>query len=176
MAELDALVGRGAVTTLEAVGLVGVEVGDGADFEPTLLGFAVDFEVVAEGGGEADVAAAEAEDAIGQLELEEQAFDVVEHFLVGTGGVFGRVDAHELYFGELVKAVEPAHVFAVAAGFAAEALGVGAILDGEVALAEDDVAVDVGDGHFGGGDEVEVVGLAVVHLAFFVGQLACAEA
>lgn len=101
---------------------------------------------------------------------------MVEHFLVGLLAVAGGVDSDEFYFGEFVETVEAAYVFAVGAGFATEALGVGAVLDGHVALVEDYVAVDVGDGDFGCGDEVEVVFCAVVHLSFFVGKLACAVA
>ena len=87
-----------------------------------------------------------------------------------------RTSAHQLYLAEFVQAVQAAHVLAIRACLAAEALGVGAVLDGEVFLVEDDVAVDVRHGHLGGGDEVEVVQLAVVHLALLVGQLACAVA
>ena len=70
-----------------------------------------------------------------------------------------------------MEAVEAAHVFAVGAGFAAEASGIGTVLDRKVAGFQDGIAVDVGDGHFGGGDEVEVVEVHVVHLCFLVGQL-----
>ena len=45
-------------TALQTVCLISVEVRDGADLEPTLLGFAIDLEVVANGTGEALVAAA----------------------------------------------------------------------------------------------------------------------
>ncbi len=71
-----------------------------------------------------------------------------------------------------LHAVE-AHVLAVGAGLAAEALGVGAVFDGQLVFAQDDVAIDIGHGHLGRRDEVEVVLVAVVHLAFLVGKLAC---
>ena len=49
VAELGFLRAFSAVAALEAVGLIGVEVADGAYFQPTLLRFAIDFEVVADG-------------------------------------------------------------------------------------------------------------------------------
>ena len=172
VAELHFLV-RIAVAALEAVCLIGVEVADGADFEPAVLCLAIDFKVVADGGCEALVASAETEDAVVELQLLEQSFHVLEHLSVAFAGVFGRVDADDFYLGKFVQAVQSSHVLAVRACFAAEALGVGAVLDGEVFLVEDDVAVDVGDWHLGGRDEVEVVQPAVVHLPFLVGQLSC---
>ena len=176
MAELGLLVGSTAVAALQAVGLVGVEVADAADFEPTLLGLAIDLEVVADGAGEALVAAAEAQDAIGEFQLLQQPLDMCEHFFMALLGVLGGVDTDNLNLGELVQAVQAAHILAVAACLATEALRVGAVLDGEFLLVEDDIAVDVRDRHLGGGDEVEVIDLGVVHLSFFVWQLACAVA
>ena len=81
VAQFDFLVSR-AVAAFEPVGLVGVEVGDGADFEPASLCFGIDFEVVADGRGEAHVSSAEPQDAVGEFELAQESFDVVEHFLV----------------------------------------------------------------------------------------------
>ena len=75
-----------------------------------------------------------------------------------------------------METVQAAHVLAVAAGLAAEAGRVGAVLLGELVAGDDDVAVEVGDGHLGGGDEVEVVLVDIVHLALLVGELACAVA
>ncbi len=75
-----------------------------------------------------------------------------------------------------MQTVESAHVFAVCAGFAAEAGRIGGILDGKVLLIDNDIAVEVRDGNFGGRDKVQVVKIGVVHLSFLVGQLACAIA
>ena len=97
---------------------------------------------------------------------------MVGHLLQRLVGAVGVLDGYNLDFVELVQAVEAAHVFAVGTGFTTEAGGVGAVLQREVALLENHVTVDVGDGHLGGGDEVEVIDLAVVHLSLFVRQLA----
>ena len=61
---------------------------------------------------------------------------------------------------------QAAHVLAVAAGLAAETGRVGAVLDGQVGVGENHVAVKVRHGHFRRGDEVEVVGCDDVHLRF----------
>ena len=75
-----------------------------------------------------------------------------------------------------MQAVEAAHVLAVAAGLAAPAGGVGAVLLRKLLLGDDHVAVDVGDGHLGRGDEVEVVEVDVIHLPLLVRELARAVA
>ena len=142
VAQLYLLVGA-AVAALQAVGLIRVEVRNGAHLEPALLRLAIHLEVVAHGSREAHVAAAEAQDAVGELQLLQQSLHVLEHLPVALGTVLGRVDAHDFYLRELVQAVQAAHVLAVGASLAAEALRVGAVLDGQVGLAEDDVAVDV---------------------------------
>ena len=87
--------------------------------------------------------------------------------------MFGCVDTYDLYFGELVQAVQSAHVLAVRTCFAAEALGVGAVLDRQLRLVENNVAIEVGYRHFGGRNQIEVVHFAVVHLSLFIRQLAC---
>jgi hypothetical protein len=63
----------------------------------------------------------------------------------------------------------------IAAGLAAEARGVAHHFDRQLFGVQDLVAVEVGDGHLGRGDQIEVVHRGVVHLAFLVGQLARGE-
>ena len=75
-----------------------------------------------------------------------------------------------------MQAVQAAHVLAVGAGFAAEAGGVGGHFYGEILFVEDHVAVDVRDGNFGRGDQVEVIDRGVVHLPLLVGELSRTEA
>ena len=74
MAEFGLLGFRISETTLQTVGLIGVEIADRRHFEPTLLGFAVDLEVIADSAGERLVAATEQKYAIGQLQFLEQTF------------------------------------------------------------------------------------------------------
>ena len=101
---------------------------------------------------------------------------MLQHLAVALLGVLGLVDAHNLNLGEFVQTVQSAHILAVGTSLAAETLGVGAVLDGQILLVENHVAVDVRHGHLGCGDEIEVVHLAMIHLALLVGQLACAVA
>lgn len=175
VAELDLLGVGMAEAAVEAVGLVAAEVGHRTDFQPALLGGAPGLEVVADGGGEAHVAATETEDVVGKLQLGEQALHVVEHLLVGDLCVLRRVDTDDLDLVKLMETVETAHVLAIAAGLATEAGGVGAALDGEFVLLDDLVAEEVGHRHLGGGDQVEVVEVGMVHLALLVGELARAQ-
>ena len=159
-----------------AIGLEGLEIGDGADFEPTLLCGAPHFEVEGHGGGEADVATAQFEDAVGEAEFVEEAADMSFHLLELVVAAVGVFDDDDFDFAEFVETVEPADVFAVAACFTAEAFAIAHVLDGELVGIDDDVAIDVGDGHFGCGDHVEAVERDGIHLTLLVGELTGAEA
>ena len=75
-----------------------------------------------------------------------------------------------------MQAVQSAHVLAIRASLATEALRVGAVLDGQVLLVEDHIAVDIRHRHLGSRNQVEVVDLGMIHLALLVGQLAGAIA
>ena len=70
-----------------------------------------------------------------------------------------------------MQAVQSAYVLTVAAGLAAEALGVGAHLDGQLLFIDDHVAVEVRYRYLCCRDQIQVVHLAVVHLTLLVGQL-----
>ena len=75
-----------------------------------------------------------------------------------------------------MQTIQAAHILSIRTGLAAEALSVSAVLNGQVFLIEDDVAIDIRDGHLSGGNQIEVVHFSVIHLTFLVGQLACAIA
>ena len=160
-----------AVTALESVSLIGVEVGGGRNFEPAVLRFGIHLEIVAECRRERHVSATESEDTVRQFEFLEETLYVLEHLFVRSVGMLGSVDADNLNLGELVQTVQPTHIFAIRACLATETLGISAVLDGQVLLVDDDVPVEVGDGHLGSRYKVEVVHLAVVHLSLFVGEL-----
>ena len=83
--------------------------------------------------------------------------------------VFRLIDSNDLDLRELVQTVQSAHVLAIRAGLPTEALCIGAVLDGQILLVEDNVAVDICHGHLGRGDQIEVVHLAVIHLPLLVG-------
>ncbi|KAF5045377.1 hypothetical protein DSECCO2_481830 [anaerobic digester metagenome] len=83
--------------------------------------------------------------------------------------VVGRVrvdEAHQLHLVELVLADHALGVLAVGAGLGAEAGRVGAVGDGQLALGQGRVAVDVGHRDLGRGDEV-VVGVAQAEEVLF---------
>ena len=96
-----------------------------------------------------------------------------KHLAMGLGRMLGGVDANNLDLRELMQTVQATYVLAVGTGFATEALGIGAVLDGKILLVDDDIAIDIGDGHLGSWDEIEIVDLAMVHLSFLVGKLTC---
>ena len=81
-------------------------------------------------------------------------------------------DLDEFDFVKLVHADDASVVTTCTAGFTTEAGGVGGELDGEFVLGEDGVAVEVGDGNFGGGGEEEFVVLGAIHVVLEFGELA----
>ena len=82
MAQFYLLVVGSAVAAFQPVGLVCVKVADGRNLQPTLLCFGVDFKVIADGGCERLVAAAEQQDTIGELQFLQQAFDMLQHLFM----------------------------------------------------------------------------------------------
>ena len=147
------------------------EVGAGADLAVEVLAGEPDLEVVGLGGGEAHVAGAEEHAAVGKAEAFEDGLGVAgEGFVLGVG-LLGRGELDQLDLLELVLADHAADVFAVGAGFAAEAGSVGAEGDGELGLVDGLVAEEVGDGDLGGGDEPVI---ALLQLAGDVGALVVA--
>ena len=69
VAERNFLVLCAAVAAMQAVRLIGVEIGGRRHFEPAVLRLGIDLEVVAEGSGEGHVSAAETQYAVGQFEF-----------------------------------------------------------------------------------------------------------
>ena len=51
-----------------------------------------------------------------------------------------------------------------------------AVLDGQVFLIEDNIAVDVCYGNLSRWDKIQVVNLTMIHLSLLVGKLSCAIA
>ena len=81
---------------------------------------------------------------------------------------------HELDHLDLVELVDAQQATGVLAGgarLAAETGRVGGVVDRQLVDGQDLVAVDVGDRHLGGGDQVQLVALDHVHLPFLVRQL-----
>ena len=90
----------------------------------------------------------------GQAELFEQSLHMVFHLLEGCVRVFGALDADDFDFVKLVQTVEAAYILAVASGFATPAGAVSTVLDRQTVGGNDYIAIEVGDGDFGSGDEV----------------------
>ncbi len=154
----------GAVADLRAARLEVAAVRAARDLAVGVLTGQPHLEVVRLLRAEADVARAQRDDAVVQLEPLEHRRGVARHLLELGVARLGRREAHELDLVELVLADEPAHVLAVRARLAAEAGRVGRVRDRQPVALEDLLAVQVGQRHLGGGDEVEVV-RALVALA-----------
>ena len=131
MCQLCFLVGI-TVAELQAVGLERLEVGNRRDLQPAFLRLGVDLEIVGQRRGERHVAAAQAQNAVGQPQRPDDRLHVRHHAVERFVRRFGQAQLHDLDLVELVQAVQSAHVLAVRTGFAAEAGGVGGHLHREV--------------------------------------------
>ena len=61
-----------------------------------------------------------------------------------------------------MQAVQAAHVLAIRASLTTEALCISAVLDGQILLVENHVAIDIRDGYLSRRNQIEVVYLAFV--------------
>ena len=140
-----------------AAGLEGLEVGARGDFAIELLARQPDFEVEGLGGAEAGVGGAKQNPAIGQLECFEDLFGVARELLVLGVGLFRAREFDQFDFLKLVLADDAARVLACGSSFGAETGRVGREADGQASFVENLVAIEIGDRHFGGGNQPVVV-------------------
>lgn len=144
-------------------------------FQPVLQTGRPDFDVVALGRTETEIAGAEGDDAVVKLEVGQHAFGVGDERFELRVRVLGFDDVDELHFVELVNADHAARVLARAARFAAETGRVGGVVNGEMLFGEDFLAVQIGHRHFGGGNKKKVFALDAVHVLFKFRELAGAD-
>ena len=147
----------GLETDVGAASLERFEVGAGGNFAIELLAGEPDFEVEGLGGGEAGVGGAEQDAAVGKLESFEDLLSVARQLLVLCVGLLGPGELDQFDLLKLVLANDAARVLACGSGFGAEAGRVGRKADRKPGFVEDFVAIEVGDGNLGGGDEPVVV-------------------
>ena len=70
-----------------------------------------------------------------------------------------------------MKAIEPAYIFTVRAGFPTEALCISAVFNRKLLFIQNDVTVDIGYRNFSRRNQIEIVYFAMVHLSFFIRKL-----
>ena len=106
--------------------------------------------------GEAHVAGRQQHHAIGKFESFQHGLGASCHALVLVGRLLRRGDRHQLDFGELVLADHAARVLAGRARFGAEARRAGGDAHRQLRFVDDLLAHEIGQRHFGGGDEPEI--------------------
>ncbi|MPN39050.1 hypothetical protein SDC9_186576 [bioreactor metagenome] len=89
--------------------------------------------------------------------------------LVIAGGRIGKFDQFHLV--KLVLTDQAAGIASGGTGFSAEAGGIGAIFQRQIAAGKNLIAMQVGHGHFGGGDQEILQPLQLEHILFKLGQL-----
>src|SRR5690606_36389955 len=65
------------------------------------------------------------------------------------------------------------HMSAVTSGFSAVTLRKGCVFKRQVCFINNYIAVHIGHGYFGGGDQIQVIFIDEIHLSLLVRQLAC---
>ena len=116
------------------------------------------FEVVGLGGGEADVAGAQRDDAVRQLEAPQDRFGVAGHLFERLVRSVRMDDLHHFDLVELMLADHAARVLAVASGLGAEARRVRGEPDRQRLRRQDLAAHGIRERDLGGRYEVEPLG------------------
>ncbi len=137
-------------------------VGDAGDFEVGILTSRPDFDIVGLSAGEAEVAGAKLDNAVVKAEQLKDFFGVSEHFFQFCVRSFRGGEFYQFDFVELVDAQHAASLFAGCARLASEARGMSGIVFGKFILAQDFVPMKIGDGDFGGGDQIKLIVFAAV--------------
>jgi hypothetical protein len=112
VAEFGLLVGI-AITALQTISLIAVEVRNRRYLEPTLLSLGVYLEVEAESCSKAHVTTTKTENTVWEFEFLQKTLNVLKHLLVRLFTVLGSIDADDLNLRELVQAVKATHVLTV---------------------------------------------------------------
>ena len=95
-----------------------------------------------------------------QIEFLQHFLGAGQHALVLFFGFFRRGDRDQFDLGELVLADHAARVFAGGARFGAEARRAGGVAARQRVFVDDGFAHEIGERHFGGGDEPKNMTLA----------------
>ena len=132
-------------------------------------------QVVGAAGREAQIARAELDLAVGQLQGLKHRLGIGGDLLVGRRRLLRAHEPIQLNFVELVQANQAAGVAAVGAGLAAEAGRVGGVFERQLIRRQYLIAVQGGHRHLGGGGEPEVVLGAAEAFLGELGQLARAQ-
>ena len=103
------------------------------------------------------IAGAQGHDAIVQTEPPQDLLGAGQHALVFVLRLLRRRDGDELDFGELMLADHAARVLAGGAGFGTEAGRAGSEPHRQLRFVDDGFAHEIGERHFGGGDEPETI-------------------
>src|SRR6185503_15042282 len=149
----------GPPARLHAARLERFEVGARRNLAVRVLRRQPDFEVVGLGRGEADVAGAKRDHAIGKLEALEDRLGVPGELLQALVGALGGNDLHQLHLVELVVADHAASVLARRARLGAEARRMAGELERQLLGRQDLLAREIRDRVLGGRQQVEVAPL-----------------
>ena len=139
---------------LHAAGLEIFAVGAAGNFAVGVLCGHPHFQIVGFGCAKAHVAGAQGDYAIGQFEQLEDFFGMPHHFFERIVRLLGAHDLHHFHFVKLMLADEAAHIFAVGAGFGAEAGRMGGELERQFGRGQNALAHGVGKGYFRRGNQI----------------------
>lgn len=151
------------------------KIGATRDFEIGVLSRRPDFDIVGASGTEPEVACAEFDHSIGEVEGLKNSLGIgCEGFERGIG-MIGVANFDKFNFVELMHANEAASAESGGTRFASETWGIGGVLDRQVCERKNFLAMEVGDGDFRSGNEEEGIVLAAVLLISKFGELRGAD-
>ena len=162
----------GPIADTGAAGLEVEEVGAGGDLAVGVLPRQPDLDIVGLGRREAEIATAEVDDPVRQLEKLQHLFGITEQGLEFVPGILRTGELDQLDLLELMLANQAAGILAVGPCLGTKAGGVGGILDRQVRLVDGLSGKDIGHRYLGGGDQPQVPALELEQVFLEFGQLA----
>src|SRR5262249_32371930 len=146
----------GTITDVRAPGLKCFEVRAGSDLAASMLPRQPDLNGAGLGGGESHVTGTERYGTIVQAQPLHGDLRGRRERLKPVAGGLGPRELHDLHLLELVLTDDPANVLAVRPGFATETRRVRGHLQRKARGVESLIAIEIGERHFGGGDEIKL--------------------
>ncbi len=157
------LAALGAIARLHAAGLERFHIGAGRNFAVGVLRREPDLDIVSARAAKTHVAGAEDDGAIGQLQALQDALGVGGELFQRGGRFFCPRHPDELDFVELVLADEAAHVPPARPGLGTKARRMRHKAQRQLDGIDDLIAHQIGQRHFGCGNEVVALALSVLH-------------
>ena len=96
---------------------------------------------------------------------------MIQHFLMRLFRVFRFVNAYQFHFREFMQTVQATYIFSIRTGFTTETLGISTVLNRQLFLIQNHVAINICYRNLCCRNQIQIIQIAVIHLAFLIRQL-----